>query len=175
MKPLPKIALFFSLCSFIISCGTLSQKSELSEYGNVLEAIIKKKQGTFRGINLGISLDSLKLNETEGLNDASDDYLYYEFKIDSSTSYSVAYSFDEKKLNEIQVDIFLTTEEQASIVYTHFKDFFTKKYGTGENDNGFLSWSTSIESGGNVKIALADESSDYNYGKLTLSFYNAEY
>lgn len=172
MKHLLKIAAYFFLISFIVSCS--NPESKLSKYGNTLEAIIKTDEGVFRGIHLGMSPDSLKLKELEGLIEASDDYFYYEFKIDSS-SYSIAYSFDEKKLSEIQVDIFLKTEEQAADVFNKFKDYFTEKYGAGENENEFFVWITPSGIKGNIKIALADESSDYNYGKLTLSFYNAEY
>ena len=146
----------------------------MPESGTIIEKIMKSDSGIFRGTELCMSLEKVKSKETIPPSEEDSLYLYYEVALDSANSLTVAYDFDEKGLKEIQADIFLKNENQFNDLLKKFKIYFHNKYGEGENANGFWVW-TIKEKQRNIQIALSDESTDYQYSKLSLSVYNADY
>ena len=170
MKPFYK---FSFLLLFLFSCW--KEKSDLSTYGETFEKVMKSEEGIFRGINLGTPLDSVKLSEVVPAGEEDSTYLYYELALDSVNSINLAYDFESTGLTEIQADILIKEEALFNDMLSKFKLYFTKKYGEAESSNGFITWTSKTEKHGNIKIALSDESTDPEYNKLSLSFYNADY
>ena len=172
--PLFKKAICFFIPLLFFSCHG-GDKYKLAAYGEHLEKIVKTEEGIFRGLYLGMALKNVKEKETIGLSDEDSSYLYYEIPLDSSNSFTLAYDFDEKGLKEIQSDVFMKNEDQFNELLNKFKMYFDDKYGKAENANGFWVWAKKAEKEDNIKITLTDESSDFQYNKLSLNVYNADY
>ena len=168
-----KATVLISSFLLVISCNC--KKSDLSNYGQSFEKIMKSDNGIFRGVELGMCLENIKQQETISASEEDTNYLYYENALDSSNSFTVAYDFDQKKLKEIQLEVFINNIDEFSNLVATFKNYYENKYGKAENTNGFLIWTIKDINKGNVKITLADESTDFEYSKLSLSVYNAEY
>jgi hypothetical protein len=163
------------LLAAISSCTTKS-KSKLAEYHPVLEKIVRVETGAFRGFNLGDQLDSVKLREPAQPVEVDEGYLYYEYKIDDTTgSYSISYNFDDKGLNEIQSDIFITNANNTDQLFNSFKSYFDDHYGSSEMDMGYNVWTVKSQKYGDVKINLSDESTslttDHAPGKISIWIY----
>ena len=163
------------LIAAICSCKNTS-KSKLAEYDPALDKIIRSETGAFRGFNLGNQLDSVKKNEPQQPVEADQGYLYYEYKIDDTTgSYSISYNFDEKGLNEIQSDIFITNAGNTERIFNAFKADFDDHYGSSEIDMGYNVWTVKSQNFGEVKINLSDESTslttDHAPGKISIWIY----
>ena len=159
----------------IASCNK-SSKSKLTEYGPVLENIVRSDMGAFRGFNLGDMVDSVKHHEAAQPVEADDGYLYYEYKVDDTTgSYNITYTFDEKGLNEIQSDIFITNSANTDKIFNSFKTYFDDHYGASELDMGYNVWTVKSQKFGDVKINLSDESTslttDHAPGKVSIWIY----
>ncbi len=157
-----------------ISC----KKSELAVYGPTFESIMRSDTALFRGVGMGMSKAGIKQMEPEEAlkeEDTEDsvDYLFYELKVDTSVSYTVAYNFPDSKLGSIEVDIYLQNEPQGAELFNTFKQYFEKKYGKGIVDGDFVNYNCTSR-GRQVQISLADESPTYKKGKLTLVIHDLE-
>ena len=121
--------------------------------------------------------ESIKALEPEGLKEddtaEGTDYLFYELKIDTTISYTVAYYCPDNKLNNIAADIYLLNEPQAADLFNSFKSWFQKKYGPPMTEGDFFLW-TIQTSKGKIRIELADESPTYKRGKITLVIRDAK-
>jgi hypothetical protein len=158
----------------VVSCK--EEKPPLAEYGPVVQHVLKTELRTFRGNDLGDSMDSVMYREGQNPIEADDHYLYYEYKTaDSSASYRIAYDFDEQGLAEMQTEIFITTPAQTDTVLAGFKNYFNKHFGAYQDHMGFLVWTVNSEKYGPVRINLTDESSDLTAaggpGKISLWIY----
>ncbi len=155
------------------SCG----RSPLSVYGPAFETIMRSDTGLFRGMNMHLSKESIKALEPGGLKEddstGGTDYLFYELKIDTTISYTLAYYCPDNKLNNIAADIYLLNEPQAAELFNSFKSWFEKKYGVPQTDGDFFLW-TIQTSEGKIRIELADESPTYKKGKITLVIRDAK-
>jgi hypothetical protein len=164
-----KLANISLLLCLLIACHC--GKSTLGKYGETFEAIMKSDTSIFRGVNMRMTGDDIKTMEINGLmeEDSNDGihYLFYELKADSNTSYTVAYSCPNNKLNNIETDVYLLNEPQAADLFNSFKTYFDNKYGTSQKSGDFLLWSA-LTSSGKIRVELADESPTYKRGKLTL-------
>jgi len=156
-------------CVLFSSCADQQHPSPKPDF---MQQIIKDSTSFFRGIDLDMTLAAVKSKEDTIPSEEEGDYLFYEVKVDSSNSYTISYSFDDKGLSEVQVDIFIDNEKKAADLYTGFKNYFDRKLGQGDSKNGFTTWIKKEEQqSGEREVELLDESGDYNYGKLSLSFY----
>ncbi|MBL7883792.1 MAG: hypothetical protein JNL69_06965 [Bacteroidia bacterium] len=163
----------FIVLLLIVSCT--EPQSELASYGPIFENVMISENGVFRGLSLGNSIDTVLSIEKSTAMEADEGYLYYEFSVDSSASYNIAYTFDEIGLSEIQSDIFINQSEQTEEVYNAFKSYFDKHYGTSQDHQGFAVWSVSSKKYGTVRINLSNESADFTIedspGKISLWIY----
>ncbi len=117
-KSIIAVSCFLLLLS-IFSCT--SPKSKLAEYGPVLENVMQSDAGAFRGFSLGEAFDTIQKTEKVPPIESDEDYLYYEYPIDTLGTYNIAYNFEEKALNEIQSDIFINNSSKTEEVYNSFK------------------------------------------------------
>ena len=169
-----KLLLLVILFSVVSSCK--QNKSSLAEYGSVFEKVVISDQGVFRGFSLGDSLKNIKAKEKETPKEEDENYLYYEYKSDSLTTFNVSYSFDEKGLNEIKSDIFVKNNmDVAEDIYNKFKEYFNQHYGQSETEGGFDVWSVKSEKYGEIRIDLSNEFPAFNttnaIGKISLWIY----
>lgn len=167
------IALFSSVFLFFFSCK--EPKSPLSKYGSFFEEVMRSENGVFRGFSLGVKIDSVLKNEPITAIEADDGYLYYEFQTDTTGSYNVAYTFNEKGLAEIQSDLFINNQTNTDAVFNAFKSYFDEHYGSSETDMGYSVWSVKSDIFDEVKINLSNESSDFSVpnspGKVSIWIY----
>ena len=169
MEKLLKVISCFLFFLLIASCH--NQNTGDSKQTDLFHQITKSDSGLFRKIELGMTKSEVKQKESATPKEEEEDYLYYEFPTDSNNLYSIAYSFDSTGLTEIQTDIFVGAEEEASNMFNRFKAYYEHKYGQSENETDLLVWTTRSAKYTNIKVSLNDESADYNSGKLSLSFY----
>jgi hypothetical protein len=173
MKTRSLIFLGAILLLFTFSCT--NPKSKLAEYGPVLENVMQSDIGAFRGFSLGEAFDTIKQTEKVEPIESDENYLYYEYSIDTLGSYNVAYNFEEKALNEIQADIFISNASKTEEVYNSFKKYFDLHYGVCEDHMGFAVWTVKSAKFGDVRINLSDESADFtvenNPGKISIWIY----
>ena len=159
----------------LISFSCSSPKSKLAAYGPEFENIMRSYIGVFRGFSLGDSSDSIQVKEAGKPIEVDSAYLYYEYKLTTAGSFNITYNFDERGLNEIQSDIFITKADDAEKVFNSFKTYFDQHYGAEQNQMGITAWSVKSEKFGDVKINLSDESADFTTdkapGKISLWIY----
>jgi hypothetical protein len=155
--------LFFCIVVFVwvFSACKKNNKQNLSAYGKVVSSVLLKGQGTFRGFNLGDALDSVQNKEQQKPIEKDENFLYYEYLIDSSSSFNITYNFDEQGLSEIQSDIFLMENKSNEEIVNSFRDYFSAYFGEGESQKGFWVWTVQSQKYGTVRINLSDESSDF--------------
>ena len=134
--------------------------------------------GIIRGAELGMNTSTIKSNEIRGLTENDTTYLFYEFVIDSTSNYTVAYSFENDSLNEIRMDVYLQNEKNAADLSAKLKTYFFNKYHVQPQNESEAMWIWAVneKSGNALKIELADESADYDfkYGKISLMIYKED-
>ncbi|CAN5345853.1 hypothetical protein BH10BAC1_BH10BAC1_06640 [soil metagenome] len=174
MKKITQHILVLSLVAVVFnSCS--EKKSALSKYGPELEGVMRSEFGTFRGFDLGESMDTISIKEAENASEADEGYLYYEYSLPDSNSYNISYNFDEKGLNEIQSDVYIHNAANTEKVFNSFKTYFDDHFGQSENHQGFTVWTVKSDKYGVVRINLSDDSADLTVpgspGKIALWIY----
>jgi len=175
IKFLKRNNFLFLFVGILIFASCEDSKSPLSKYGSFFEHVMRSENGVFRGFNLGVQIDSVLENEQAKAVEADENYLYYEFQQDTTGSYNVAYTFNEKGLAEIQSDLFITNQANTDSIFNCFKSYFDEHYGPSETDMGYSVWSIKSDLFGDVKINLSNESSDFSVpnspGKVSIWIY----
>ena len=147
------------LASLLVGCGDGSH-DKLTDYGYVFQEVMTNEEGVFRGVNLGDDIDGLFDKEGAAAVENENDYLYYEYQIDSLTSFNVAYSFDQNgNLIEVLSKVYMV-DEMAGIdsVHNDFLRFYTQHYGEPISEKGMNSWAVKSEKYDEILIALGFES-----------------
>lgn len=106
------------------------------EYHAALDQILKTKSGVIRGLNLNSSMDSIKKAEGIAPLEADKDRLYFEYKIDSLTNYSVEYSLVNDSLEEVNLQVNCQDPEMGSRIYSDLKDYYERKLPNPMEDQG---------------------------------------
>lgn len=175
MSTTKRIAGLLAVIAVMLTAACTETKSPLAKYGPELEGVMRYEQGTFRGFDLGVAMDTVLAKEQGPGMDADEGYLYYEFKLNDSNSYNISYTFDEIGLSEIQSDVYIKDPKNTEKVMNSFKSYFDDHFGQSENHQGFLVWTVKSGNYGDVRINLSDESSDFTIpgspGKIALWIY----
>ena len=166
------IVFVFATLTFV-SCQ--DEKSSSLKYDSFFKEVIRSENGVFRGLSLGVQLDSvLKIEKVKAI-EADDSYLYYEFQVDTIGTYNITYTFNEKGLAEIQSDVFINNQTNTDGVFNAFKSYFDEHYGPSGTDMGYSVWSIKSDLFGEVKINLSNESADFSVpnspGKVSIWIY----
>jgi hypothetical protein len=144
----------------VMSCtdnGT--EKHEPEQYGSIFKEVVISEEGIFRTFTLGNAINEVLEKETAKPQEQDINYLYYEYKIDSNVTYNIKYTFDERGLNEIESDIFITNNaELADETFAKFKKYFDDHYGESQTQRGFNIWPVKSDEYGEVMIDLGNES-----------------
>lgn len=108
------------------------------EYSEALDEIIRSKEGVIRGIDLNSKADLITKTETKAPSEVDHDYLYFEYAIDSITSYSVAYNLKKDSLDEVDVQINCNDLDLSSRLFNDLKTYYEKKLPNPTEDKGFV-------------------------------------
>ena len=153
-----------ALC-FAWSCGE-DKKPQPKEpprvfagYHVLLDEIIKSKEGVFRGLNLNSSAtDILKTEGAEPL-ERSPDQLYYEYRADSITDYSISYVLNNDSLEEISVQINTNDQDLGNYLFCDLKDYYANKLPNPTEDRGYVVYNCFEGQRKPFVVSLSDNSS----------------
>lgn len=130
------ITLFFWSCSNTQKPEVVVKQRIFPQYNVVLDEIIRTNDGVIRGINLNNKADSIKKIENAQPIEAEKDRLYFEYSIDSLTSYSIEYSLVNDSLEEINLQVNCKDLDTSSKIYSDLKDYYEKKLPNPVEDQG---------------------------------------
>ncbi|MDF2447632.1 MAG: hypothetical protein K0R26_136 [Bacteroidota bacterium] len=108
------------------------------EYSEALDEIIRSKEGVIRGIDLNSPASVITKAETKAPTEVDHDYLYFEYEIDSVTSYSVAYNLKNDSLDEVDVEIDCNDVDLSARLFMDLKTYYEKKLPNPTEDKGFV-------------------------------------
>jgi hypothetical protein len=136
------ILAFISLV--VVSCKDTPEVAEqkkpriFPEYHVELDEIIRSKEGVIRGVDLNSKANLITKTETKEPSDVDEDYLYFEYKIDSVTNYSVTYNLNKDSLDEVEVQINCSDLDLSSKLFNDLKTYYEKKLPNPTEDKGFV-------------------------------------
>ena len=105
-KLLKKTAwLFIPMLLTLASCS--ESKTNLTQYGDVFNAVMLNDIGVFRGANIGDSKEAIKELENDDPVEQDSVNLNYKYSVDSTINFNISYNFDENGLKEIQTEIYV--------------------------------------------------------------------
>lgn len=129
----------------LISCGHNPEKSVQEEkprifpqYHKVIDEIIKTSDGAIRGVDLNSKAEAIKKAETIVPSEVDSAYLYFEYRIDSITDYSVTYNLQRDSLDEIEVQVNCKDLDLSSRIFSDLKTYYEKKLPNPKEDKGYV-------------------------------------
>ncbi|PBQ31990.1 hypothetical protein CNR22_09480 [Sphingobacteriaceae bacterium] len=125
----------------------------------LLDEIIRSPDGVFRGVKLNTSPTLIKQIEQVPPTEESEGHLYYEFKADSTTDYSIDYAFSKDSLEEINVQITTNDLELSSYLFCDFKDYYANKLPNPTEDKGYVVYNCFEGKRKPFVVTLSDNSS----------------
>lgn len=174
-RPLIIFCLFAVAVSFVL-CKTEEKKDNKPKarvfegFHPLLDTIIRTKQGVFRGLNLNSSADNIKLVEKAPATETSPGHLYYEYKIDSLTNYSIDYTLNNDSLEEINLQINSNDLELMSYLFCDFKDYYANKLPNPTEDKGYVVYNCFEGKRKPFVVSLSDNSTP-SKGRLNMLIY----
>jgi len=164
------IALGFSACQENPKAVEEKKPRIFPEYSEALDEIIRSKEGVIRGIDLNSKADVITKSETKPPSEVAHDYLYFEYTIDSITTYSVAYNLQKDSLDEVEVQINCNDLDLSARLFTDLKTYYEKKLPNPTEDKGFVVYNCFEGQRKPFVVSLTDNSSP-NKGIINLLIY----
>jgi hypothetical protein len=162
---------------FALSCGQESKeeiktKPRIFEgYHPLLDEIIRTKDGIFRGLNLNSGLEDIKAIEPSPPVEITEGHLYYEYRADSSTNYSIDYTINGRdSLEEINLQINSNDMELTSYLFCDLKDYYANKLPNPSEDKGYIVYNCFEGQRKPFVVSLSDNSSPTK-GRLNMVIY----
>ena len=128
-------------------------------YHILLDEVIRSKKGIFRGLELNTKSDSIKRIENSTPVESSPARLYFEYKADSLTNYSIEYSLSNDSLEEISVQINTDDLELSSYLFCDLKDYYANKLPNPTEDKGYVVYNCFEGQRKPFVVSLSDNSS----------------
>ncbi len=128
-------------------------------YHILLDEIIRSKDGVFRGLNLNANATEIKKAEGAEPSENSEGHLYYEYKADSLTNYSIEYTLNKDSLEEINLQINTSDLELSSYLFCDFKDYYANKLPNPTEDKGYVVYNCFEGQRKPFVVSLSDNSS----------------
>ena len=166
--------LFLTLAT--ISCTetpvvTVQKKPRIfPEYNELLDEIIRSKTGMIRGLDLNSKAIIITKTETKQPSDVDEDYLYFEYTIDSVTNYSVTYNLQKDSLDEVAVQINCDDLDLSSKLFNDLKMYYEKKLPNPTEDKGYVVYNCFEGQRKPFVVSLTDNSTP-NQGIINLVIY----
>lgn len=107
-------------------------------YHYLLDEIVRSRTGVFRSMSLNNRSAHVKENEPGQPTEESDGHLFYEYKADSSTNYSIDYAFENDSLSEISVQINSADLDLSTYLFCDLKDYYANKLPNPREDKGYV-------------------------------------
>ncbi len=133
------------LAVVLVSCKTeptqavVEKKARIfPQYHEVIDEIIRGSDGAIRGIDLNSKADVIRKAESTMPSEVDSAYLYFEYKIDSVTNYSVTYNLQKDSLDEIEVQINCKDLDLSSRIFSDLKAYYEKKLPNPTEDKGYV-------------------------------------
>lgn len=139
-------------------------------YHSLLDEIIRSNEGVFRGLKLNANAEQIKAVEPSPPEEFSEDHLYYEYKPDSITHYSIDYSLSGDSLDEINVQINISDLELSSYLFCDLKDYYANKLPNPTEDKGYVVYNCFEGQRKPFVVSLSDNSSP-NQGIINMVIY----
>jgi hypothetical protein len=160
----------FLLVFVLIGLASCSSEKEQEEATPSLAAQILGNEGEFCGHKMGDSMDSVAGRDREFLFKRTRDELNYSipFSQTDSAYFDIIYVFDQFGLFEIQVDIYASTDEETTELFSEFRELLVARYGSPIEKPESAFWKTKTGDH-NIEITLRDESIDYDKPFLSLN------
>ncbi len=161
-----KIVLVITSCVFFIFGCHQDKKEEIKTvprifegYHPLLDKIVLTKQGVFRGLDLNARADSIKKIENVEPIETSPGHLYFEYKVDALTNYSIDYTLNRDSLEEINVQINSNDLELTSYLFCDLKDYYANKLPNPTEDKGYVVYNCFEGQRKPFVVSLSDNSS----------------
>lgn len=148
-----------------VACGDRKKETAVAKprifpgYHLLLDEIIRSPKGVFRGIDLNTSPETIKSMETETPAEDSEGHIYYEYKADSLTDYSIDYTFSKDSLEEINVQINTNDLDLSSYLFCDLKDYYANKLPNPKEDKGYVVYNCFEGQRKPFVVSLSDNSS----------------
>lgn len=130
------IILLVGSCTHTEPVKVIEKPRVFPQYNAALDEILKTQDGVIRGINLNSCADSVKEKEGHQPVESDKNRLYFEYKIDSLTNYSIEYTLNNDSLEEVNLQINSNDLDVSSKIYTDLKDYYEKKLPNPVEDQG---------------------------------------
>jgi hypothetical protein len=148
----------------IISCTPEKKKEEKAQrifpgYHVLMDQIVRSQKGIFRGIDLNSSAQDIRNLEKVAAAETSSSHLYYEYKADSVTSYSIDYNLRKDSLEEINLQIVTSDLELSSYLFCDLKDYYANKLPNPTEDKGYVVYNCFAGERKPFVVSLSDNSS----------------
>lgn len=159
------ILLISSLILISFSCSEEKKEIEKTKprvfngYHPLLDEIIRSKDGVFRGLNLNCKSETIKNIETVTPVETSPGHLYFEYKTDSLTNYSIEYTLNKDSLEEINLQINSDDLELTSYLFCDLKDYYANKLPNPTEDKGYVVYNCFEGQRKPFVVSLSDNSS----------------
>ncbi|MEO6304652.1 MAG: hypothetical protein ABIP51_15940 [Bacteroidia bacterium] len=161
---------------FAISCHE-EKKEEVKTkprifngYHPLLDEIIRSKDGVFRGINLNSKTEVIKTIESAAPIEKSPGHLYFEYKVNDDTNYSIDYTLNKDSLEEINVQINSKDLELANYLFCDLKDYYANKLPNPTEDKGYVVYNCFEGQRKPFVVSLSDNSSP-TQGSINMVIY----
>jgi hypothetical protein len=128
-------------------------------YHVLLDEIVRSPDGVFRGINLNTNSETIKKIESVPPVETSPGHLYFEYKADSLTDYSIDYTLTKDSLEEISVQINTNDLELSSYLFCDLKDYYANKLPNPTEDKGYVVYNCFEGQRKPFVVSLSDNSS----------------
>ena len=131
------LALFFTLVACHEKKEEVVQKERIFEgFHPLMDEIVRSKKGVFRGLDLNCNAEEIKKIEATAPIEAEQNRLFFEYKADSVTTYSIDYTLNKDSLEEISVQINCNDLELCSYLFCDLKDYYANKLPNPIEDQG---------------------------------------
>lgn len=165
MKPVNKISILILLVAMAFSCSPEKKEEVVTKprvfpgYHILLDEIIRSDKGVFRGIDLNTKSETIKKIETSAPIESGPTHLYFEYKADSLTDYSIDYTLNKDSLEEISLQINTSDLELSSYLFCDIKDYYANKLPNPTEDKGYVVYNCFEGQRKPFVVSLSDNSS----------------
>jgi hypothetical protein len=134
-----------------------------SNQTKLLESVIGNTSGgIIRGIAFGDDLSKIKATESYEIFEDAADHIGFTSETEKLESIDVQYFLDAgKKVNRIQVDVYLNSEEATKQLWDVAKRYFSEQYGPHQDENKKMTWSNK-----STHVQMEDASSGKDFGLI---------
>jgi len=159
-----------------VACRTETKPKEKPQervfegYHPLLDEIIKTKNGVFRGLNLNNKAEDIKKVETAAPVESTPGHLFFEYKVDSVTNYSIDYTLENDSLEEINLQINSNDLELTSYLFCDFKDYYANILPNPKEDKGYVVYNCFEGQRKPFVVSLSDNSTPTK-GRINMVIY----